>query len=106
MGVRLYEILCATGLPVAYSQFGSTPPTLPYIVYFAEGSDNFAADNVVYLPRTNYQVELYSSRKDTTVEALVEAALTANEIFYEKQETWIASEKLYQVVYEMQIQGR
>lgn len=103
MAARLYEILCATGLPVAYSQFGATPPELPYLVYFAESSDNFAADNAVYHPRTNYQVELYSLRKDTTGEALVEAALTAKEIFYDKRETWIPSEKLYQVVYEMQI---
>lgn len=103
MAARLYDILRAIGLPVAYSHFGAAPPELPYLVYFAEGSDNFAADNTVYYPRTNYQVELYSLRKDVAREALVEAALTANEIFYDKRETWIPSEELYQVVYEIQI---
>lgn len=98
MAANLADILESTGFPVAYLQFKS-PPVAPYIVYYAEDDDNFAADNVVYYAATNYIIELYSDLKDPASEALIEAALTANDMYYEKTEAWIESEELYQVVY-------
>ena len=96
----LYEILTGTGLPVAYGHF-KEPPAPPYLVYLFSFSLNFGADNKVYERGNNYQVELYSNKKDLESEALVESVLDTNDIYWDKTETYIDSEGLYQVLYEI-----
>ena len=49
------------------------------------------------------RVELYTDRKAPEVEAKVEAVLDAAGIFYNKSEVWIQSEKLYEVLYSMEV---
>ena len=44
-------------------------------------------------------IELYTDEKNPETEALVEDVLDEHEIFYEKTEVWIESEKLYEVLY-------
>lgn len=99
---ELYNVLKSTGLPVAYHHF-ATPPTPPYLVYLFAFSNNFGADNKVYAKGNSYQVELYSNKKDLASEKLIEDALDANEIYWEKTETFIDTENLYQVLYEIEI---
>lgn len=100
--VNLVTVLESTGMPVGYHHWDK-PPALPYILYYFEDSDNFGADNKVYLAINNYTIELYSGLKDPAKEALIEAALTANDIYFEKLEAWIESESLYQVSYSVTI---
>jgi hypothetical protein len=96
----LFALLKTTNLPVAYHHFTS-PPTPPYIVYLFSYSSNFGADNKVYDAEKNFQVELYTTNKDPTSEALIEDLLDVNDIYWEKTETYIESEGLYQVLYEI-----
>jgi hypothetical protein len=96
----LFTLLKSTGLPVAYHHFTS-PPTPPYIVYLFSYSSNFGADNKVYDAEKNYQVELYTTKKDPASEKLIEDLLDANDIYWDKTETYIDSEDLYQVLYEI-----
>jgi hypothetical protein len=96
----LFQLLKTTGLPVAYHHFTS-PPTPPYIVYLFSYSSNFGADNKVYDAEKNFQVELYTTNKDPTSEALIEGLFDANDIYWDKTETYIESEGLYQVLYEI-----
>ena len=96
----LFALLKTTGLPVAYHHFTS-PPTPPYIVYLFSYSSNFGADNKVYDAEKNFQVELYTKTKDPTSESLIEGLFDANDIFWDKTETYIDSEDLYQVLYEI-----
>ena len=98
--VTLFNLLKSTGLPVAYHHFTS-PPSPPYIVYLFSYSSNFGADNKVHSQADNYQVELYTKTKDPAVEALIEGLFDANEIYWDKTETYIDSEGLYQVLYEI-----
>ena len=98
--VTLFNLLKSTGLPVAYHHFTS-PPTPPYIVYLFSYSSNFGADNKVYDAEKNFQVELYTTNKDPTSEALIEGLFDANDIYWDKTETYIESEGLYQVLYEI-----
>jgi len=70
-------------------------------VYLFSHSSNFGADNKVHSQADNYQVELYTKTKDPAVEALIEGLFDANDIFWEKTETYIESEGLYQVLYEI-----
>ncbi len=96
----LFALLKTTGLPVAYNHFVS-PPKPPYIAYLFSYSSNFGADDRVYKAGDNYQVELYTKIKDPTSEALIEGLFDANDIYWEKTETHIDSEGLFQVLYEI-----
>ncbi|MDI9479520.1 MAG: hypothetical protein QM229_01800, partial [Bacillota bacterium] len=64
-------------------------------------SSNFGADNKVHKEIPNYQVELYTKTKDPAAEALIEGLFDDNDIYWEKTETFIESEGLYQVLYEI-----
>jgi len=96
----LSNLLKSTGLPVAYHHFVQ-PPTPPYIVYLFAFSSNFGADNRVYHKNPRYQVELYTEFKDPATEKLLEDLFDTNDIHWEKTETYIDSEKLYQIIYEI-----
>lgn len=96
----LYQLLKTSGLPVAYHHFAQ-PPTPPYIVYLFSYSSSFGADNKAYNKQPNYQVELYTTKKDPVSEKLIEDLFDEHDIYWEKTETYIDSEDLYQVLYEI-----
>ena len=98
----LETLLKSTHLPVVYHHF-VTPPKPPYIIYLFALSNNFGADNKVYDKADRYQVELYTAKKDSASEATLEAVLDAAETYWDKTETYIESEKLYQIIYEITI---
>ena len=72
----LMDLLTEIGLPFAYDHFAEgESPDPPFITFLIPGSEN---------PET---------------ERLVEDVLDAHDIFYEKTEVWIESERLYEVLY-------
>lgn len=94
------EIMKETGLPFAYDHFAEgESPDPPFITFLLPGSNNFSADGKVYLKINEVHIELYTDEKNPETEALVEDVLDAHEIFYDKTEVWIESEKLYEVLY-------
>ena len=94
------QLMEEIGLPFAYDHFAEgESPDPPFITFLLPGSDNFAADGKVYLKINEVHIELYTDEKNPETEALVEAILDAHEIFYDKSEVWIESEKLYEVLY-------
>ena len=96
----LMQLMEEIGLPFAYDHFAEgESPEPPFITFLLPGSDNFAADGKVYLKINEVHIELYTDEKNPETEALVEAVLDAHEIFYDKSEVWIESEKLYEVLY-------
>lgn len=101
---ELYQELKSIGLPVTYHHF-TTPPSLPYLVYLFLYSNDLIADNQNYQEISNFQVELYTNKKDLQSEALVESKLKALSMPYSKLETWIDTENLYQIMYEIQLIG-
>ena len=89
-----------TGLSVAYNHFPEDEAVpLPVLVYDVAGSHNFPADNKVYAPINRIEAQLVTANKDTTTEAAVEAILDENELVWDKTETYISTEKCYQVIY-------
>ena len=101
---ELAEMLEKTGFPFAYDHFAEgESPNPPFICYLLPGSDNFAADGRVYFRISEVRIELYTDRKDPGAEALVETVLDDAGIFYNKSEAWIQSEKLYEVLYSMEL---
>ncbi len=92
------------GLPFAYSHFAEgESPDPPFAVFLYPGSRNFPADGKVYFKARELAVELYTDLKDPELEERLEAVFDSHGIFYEKTETWIASEKLYEVRYGMEV---
>ena len=105
---RLVSIIKGMDIPYAYDHFAEgEAPDPPFVCYLLPGSDNFSADGKVYYRISEARVELYTDQKDFAAEGKLEDALDACGIFYEKSETWIDSEKLYEVLYafEMPTEG-
>ena len=97
---ELMEIMKETGLPFAYDHFAEgESPDPPFITFLLPGSNNFAADGKVYMKINEVHIELYTDEKNPETELLVEDALDAHDIFYDKTEVWIESERLYEVLY-------
>ena len=92
------------GLPFAYDHFveGESPEP-PFLVFLYPKADNFAADGIAYFKINQLDIELYTDLKNPDLEETIEAVLLRHSIFYGKSETWIESEKLYEVLYEMEV---
>lgn len=103
---RLLEMLKQTGIPFSYDHFAEgESPEPPFICYLLPGSDNFAADGKAYYKINEVRIELYTDTKDLAVEQKMDAVLDEHGIFYAKSETWIDSEKLYEVLYQFEMEG-
>ena len=66
-------------------------------------AENFGADNLVYHHFNRLDIEVYTDYKDPDMEASIEEVLTAHELYYEKSEVWIETEKMYEVLYELTV---
>lgn len=101
---ELFQELKSIGYPVAYGSFAKpTPP--PYLIYQFAYSNDLVADNQNYVEVSNIQVELYTEIKDLVAEQKVQAKLKELSLPYSKLETWLEEEKLYQIIYEIQLIG-
>ena len=102
---ELLSILSEIGIVFAYDHFAEgESPNPPFLCYLLPSSDNFAADGKVYFKMNNVHIELYTDIKDISCENQVEAALDAHDIFYDKSEAWIESERLYETIYSFQME--
>ena len=100
----IVSMLEETGLPAAYDHFAEgESPDPPFIVFLFPASDNFKADGRVYAKIQELNIELYTDRKDPPLEKRMEDILDEHEIAYEKSETWIESEKMYEVLYRAEL---
>lgn len=97
---ELVAIIQEMKIPFAYDHFAEgESPEPPFICYLIPGSNNFAADGMVYFKLNEVRIEMYTDFKDIALESRVEDVLDRHGIFYNKSETWIQSEKLYEVMY-------
>lgn len=105
---EINTMLGQTGLEKTYYSWPEDDPAhpvpaLPYIVWYFPNSGNFAADDQVYTHIETLNVELYTATKDFTTEAAVEAVLAANNMVWEREESWLENEKMYEVLYTMEV---
>ena len=102
---ELLQILSETQIPFVYHHFAEgESPEPPFICYLLPGSNNFSADGKVYYKINEVHIELYTDLKDLAVEQQLEEVLDEHGIFYNKSETWIESEKLYEVLYTFEME--
>lgn len=91
-------------IPYAYDHFSEGEAVKPpFLVFLYPKAANFAADGVAFFKINQLDIELYTDLKKPDLEERVEAVLLKYGIFYGKTEVWIESEKLYEVLYEMEV---
>ena len=106
---QIAEMMEEMGLPFAYHHFAEgESPAPPFLLFLSLGENTFSADNLAYFtrhsPRRPYaDIELYTDKKQPELEEQVESVLSQHEIYYTKTETFIDSEELYEVLYEMEV---
>ena len=98
------DLLDEIGLPYTYDHWDTeSVPELPWIVFTYPGRDDFVADDGIYQKIISLHIDLYTDQKDLQTEAMVEQVLEQNGIVYTKEETYIASEKMYEITYETEL---
>ncbi len=101
---EIVEMLEEAGLPLAYDHFAEgDSPEPPFLIFLFPRSDNFSADGRVYQKIDELHVKLYTDKKDPEIGKKVETVLDQRGIFYDKSEVWIAEERLYEVLYAMEV---
>ena len=101
---EISQMIASSGLPYAYYQFPEdTPQAAPFICFFYSNSDDVFADDINYQGIAQLNIELYTNVKDFETEAVLEDILKNHELTYYKEESYIDSEKLYQIAYEMEV---
>lgn len=101
---RVKEILETTGIPVAYLAFmNETAQPCPFICYFYAGDNDFLADNSNYASINRLIVELYTDYKDFSLEKTVEETLNAAGLVFSREESYISTEQMFQIVYESEV---
>lgn len=103
---ELLKMLKEMDIPFAYDHFvEGESPSPPFICYLLPQTDNFSADGRVYLKVNQINIELYTDYKDLSVESKVETVLDSHGVFYDRSETWIESEKMYEVLYSFEMEA-
>lgn len=101
---RLEEMLAETGIPFAYHHFteeSAVDP--PFIVYLNDESSNFYADGIVYAVIDVVNIELYTDEKDHDLEKRIENIFANYNVAWEKEEVYIETEQMYEVLYRMEV---
>lgn len=100
---QLQSKLDTAGYPVAYHDF-KKPTTIPFIVYVCDSEDIDGADFSNDVVTRSYRVELYTNKKDLQAERKLEQVLNFTHFY--KTETYIESEKLFQIAYEFELKSK
>lgn len=101
---EIKNILESIGYPYNYDFFPENKvPAPPYMVFYYPNRDDFYADDSNFTQIEQLNIELYTDEKDFDAEEAVESKLSLNGITFQKQEAYIDSENLYQVLYIMEV---
>lgn len=99
---ELEQLLTPLGIPFKFHHW-EKPPAMPYGVYFDDSTDNFAADDIAYVVIRNFNIELYVRQRDPDLEGRLEDILTAADLYWDMEATYIDSERFWQVAYEIEV---
>lgn len=101
--VEVKNLIASFGLPFAYYQFpDGTDQSPPFICFFYDYDDIYA-DNSNYVGRAVLYIELYTDNKDFEQEATIEAGLKEAGFSFGKESAYIASERMWQTTYNMEV---
>lgn len=98
---ELQDLLETSGIQFAFNHW-ENPTSMPYGVYFDDRTENFFADGIVYLVVRHFNIELYVRQRDPNLEARLETVLTDAKMSWDKDVTYIDSERFYKISYEVE----
>lgn len=101
---ELLSSLKTIGYPVAYDTFKERQSP-PFITILYTNNNDLIADNINYLNVSNFQIELYTIDYNPPAEREVENQLKEIGLAYDKLQTKMPDENLYQTVYDIQLIG-
>lgn len=96
---ELYELLTTTGMEVAYDHFDEPNTIPPFILYRSPDAETFKADDKTYYKQNNYIVDLITELKEPAKEETLENIFNENNLPFDKEETYISEERIYQIRY-------
>lgn len=101
---QIDTLIAGLDLPYAYFQFDEgTDQAPPYILFFFSENTDVHADNSNYVDKEQLNIELYTNFRDFDLEKTIEDYLKLNGFSFYKEYSFIDSEKLWQVAYEMEV---
>lgn len=99
---QIYLLLESLGIPVAYDHFihnNEVSVSPPFILYRNDQSEQFKADDKVFYKSKEYIIDLITDKKDLMLEETLEEIFNNNSLPWEKSETYIDTEEIYQITY-------
>lgn len=101
---ELMDILQSSGIgEVAYDHINGDPETPTYIVYAEDTPVTFWANNKPYFTRYFYWVEVYTDKKDLSVEASLETVFDENGVRWTKGASeWLEDSTQYRTTYRVE----
>ena len=91
------------GIKIPYSHFDfDREVEPPHLMSTEIDSDNFIADNKIYFEKCNARLELTTDSRDRELEKRVEEEILFD-IIWEKEVTYIQSEKVWNISYFFEI---
>jgi len=101
---QIHDMVEEMDFPFAYHHFAEgESPNPPFVLFLSPGENTFSADNRMYFSFKRLDIELYTNRKSPEAEEQIEAVLSRHHLYYTKTEAWIESEKMYEILYEMEV---
>ncbi len=101
---EIEEMLERIQIPFRYFMFEEKEAVSPpFMVWYLSESRNFFADGSVYARIDLMNVELYTDKKDFNLEYKVETELNRIGLHWQKTESFLDEEKMYEVLYEMEV---
>lgn len=104
---QVADMIRSIGIPFAYHSFPDGPntqaPDPPFICFMYTSSDGMYADDSNFTDITGLAIELYTDAKNFTIENTVETVLKQSGFSYSKNETYLTSERMVEVIYEMEV---
>ena len=97
---EIAELIDSIGYPSAYYEFeDETEKAPPFIAFWYESHSYLYADDSNYQGIASLNLEFYDNNKNFEAERAIENALGAAGLTWDKAETWIESERMYEVIY-------
>lgn len=98
------SMVASIGVPYAYYQFPEgTEQATPFVCFFYSGSEGFPADDTNYQRMERLVIELYTDNKDFDLEKTVGDTLNDHGLVWTRDEEWIESERMLEVVFQTTI---
>lgn len=92
----------AQGFQYAYGVF-KNPTEPPHLIAIIRDTDNFMADNKVYLKKTPIQLDYTYIDKDVTEQNKIEDIILSDIAWNKTEETYLSDEDIWQVSYFFEI---